>query len=506
MSMKPANQTRLKTAYAAYLRQVDQQELSHTMADLKPSYFQTNSRDEQLETLAHLSQFSDHLVLITGPSGAGKTTFIERFVAAQPAHFCVAYLSLSEPATKAWVAELLVSQLSVQVDVDASHEDKIIAIQSLAQDLAIRTEKLLIVVDNALWLDDEALDLLANIMVSSPSPEKRPHVILCAEDAMMDRIETPKFSILRNERFYHLVLAPFSASESASYLRQLLIDQGVKHALTPMHLLQLHQLAHGHPGYLNMLANKALSKGRRASKSGLPWLHILATSIVVIILLAVWITNQGLTKSQSVLTSQLMGMDLEAEEMGSTGSFADLPPLPTLLPPLEMIELSPASENVTFEPGIELKEIANTDKNADAERANTAISEAKLMLTTDASSLLSKEGWPLMTKLQKQPYHFDDLLGLPKDHYTLQVMGAGMETTIEAFVAENEFEEPYFAIQLQRDGKPWHLLFVGSYGSANEAITAVSGMNLALQNQRPWARPVASIQQQIRKKFNTSGE
>ena len=62
MSMKPANQTRLKTAYAAYLRQVDQQESSHTMADLKPSYFQTNSRDEQLETLAHLSQFSDHLV------------------------------------------------------------------------------------------------------------------------------------------------------------------------------------------------------------------------------------------------------------------------------------------------------------------------------------------------------------------------------------------------------------------------------------------------------------
>lgn len=506
MSMKPANQTRLKTAYAAYLRQVDQQESSHTMADLKPSYFQTNSRDEQLETLAHLSQFSDHLVLITGPSGAGKTTFIERFVAAQPTHFCLAYLSLSEPATKAWVAERLASQLSMQVDVDASYEDKIVAIQNLAQDLATRTEKLLIVVDNALWLDDEALDLLANIMAGSPSPEKRPHVILCAEDAMLDRIDTPKFSILRNERFYHLVLAPFSAPESASYLRQRLTDQGVKHALTPVHLFQLHQLAQGHPGYLNMLANKALSKGGLTNKSGLPWPHILATSVVVIILLAVWITNQSVPKSESLLTSQLIGIDLEAQAMGSTGSFADLPPAPTLLPPLELIELSPESQNVTFEPVIELQEIANTDKSADAERASMAISEAKLMPTTNASGQLSNEGWPLMTRGQKQPYHFDDLLGLPKDRYTLQVMGAGMETTLEAFVTENGFEEPYFAIQLERDGKPWYLLFVGSYGSASEAIKAVSSMNPALQNQRPWARPVASIQQQIRKKFNTSGE
>ncbi|MFT7178739.1 MAG: septal ring-binding cell division protein DamX, partial [Oceanospirillaceae bacterium] len=29
---------------------------------------------------------------------------------------------------------------------------------------------------------------------------------------------------------------------------------------------------------------------------------------------------------------------------------------------------------------------------------------------------------------------------------------------------------------------------------------------VALQNQKPWARPVLRIQQQIRNKFNTSGE
>jgi septal ring-binding cell division protein DamX len=50
------------------------------------------------------------------------------------------------------------------------------------------------------------------------------------------------------------------------------------------------------------------------------------------------------------------------------------------------------------------------------------------------------------------------------------------------------------------------MLLVGDYESASDARDAIKSLPVALQNQQPWARPVLRIQQQIRNKFNTSGE
>ena len=87
------------------------------------------------------------------------------------------------------------------------------------------------------------------------------------------------------------MLAPFSQEESADYLRQRLQLIGISHSLAPIQLLQLHQLAKGNPGYLNMLVNKALNKGSFVQQSGLPWLHIATTIIVVAVLAGIWLMN-----------------------------------------------------------------------------------------------------------------------------------------------------------------------------------------------------------------------
>jgi len=95
---------------------------------------------------------------------------------------------------------------------------------------------------------------------------------------------------------------------------------------------------------------------------------------------------------------------------------------------------------------------------------------------------------------------------LPSDHYSLQILGARLEATLEAFIAEKSIVQPHYAIQLIRGGQPWYMLLVGDYASASEAMNAVSSLPVALQNQQPWPRPVLRIQQQIRNKLNTSGE
>ncbi|MFT7178408.1 MAG: DamX protein, partial [Oceanospirillaceae bacterium] len=288
---KPATSTSLNAAYAAYSRQLDQQEVTHQSMSLVGFEYQSKARGRQLDTLLHLSHFSDYLVLISAPSGAGKTTFIEQFMRVQPVDACIVHLVLQETVTAPWIIRQLIQQLPVQLPNHAGLEASILAIQELAQQLTLQKEVLLIVVDDAQWLDEDALELLANLLPRSAKVDSRPHVILCADHSVVERIETPQFAELRQERFYHVVLAPFSQEESADYLRQRLQCIGLNHGLAPIQLLQLHQLAKGNPGYLNMLANKALNKGGFVQQTGLPLLHIAATVVVVAILAAIWLLN-----------------------------------------------------------------------------------------------------------------------------------------------------------------------------------------------------------------------
>jgi DamX protein len=336
---KPAPSTSLNAAYAAYSRQLDQQEVTYQSMSLVGFEYQSKARGRQLDTLLHLSHFSDYLVLISAPSGAGKTTFIEQFMRVQPAEACIVHLVLQETVTAPWIIRQLIQQLPVQLPNHAGLEASILAIQELAQQLTLQKEVLLIVVDDAQWLDEDALELLANLLPRSAKVDSRPHVILCADHSVVERIETPQFAELRQERFYHVVLAPFSQEESADYLRQRLQRIGLNHGLAPIQLLQLHQLAKGNPGYLNMLANKALNKGGFVQQTGLPLLHIAATVVVVAILVAIWLLNYF--SDNNTVANKVQPQPVVVEAIAAL-------PMAKALPPLEPIELSPAPKNVTL--------------------------------------------------------------------------------------------------------------------------------------------------------------
>lgn len=529
---EPATSASISAAYAAYVRQLEQQEVTHQSMSLVGFEYQAKARGRQLDTLLHLSHFSDYLVLVSAPSGAGKTIFIEQFLRVQPADACIVHLVLNETVTAPWVVRQLVQQLPIQLANHAGLEASILALQELAQELAVQKEVLLILVDDAQWLNEDALELLANLLPRSAKVDSRPHVILCADHSVVERIEGPQFAELRQERFYHLVLAPFSQEESADYLRQRLQRAGIDHSLAPTQLLQLHQLAKGNPGYLNMLANKALHKDGVVRQTGLPLLHIGATVFVVAILVAIWWLNYTSANKarQNEVASDLVVVESIATE-----------PMAQALPPLEPIELSPASKNVTLEPKpkpkpavqqepinevkVEVKvepevevqpEVrvkpklkVKTEVPAKPILANKTKPEAKLIQdeqTTIVGSEPVLESWPKVTFKTKQPYSYKAMLNLPSDHYSLQVLGARLETTIEAFLEQNNIKQPYYVIKLERGGEPWYMLLVGAYASASEARGAVSSLPVPLKNQQPWARPVLRIQQQIRNKFNTSGE
>jgi DamX protein len=477
----PASNTasNLSAAYGAYSRRLEQQEEDHRSINLMSFEYQPKARGRQLDTLLHLSHFSDCLVLVTAPTGVGKSTFIDQFLRVQPADACIVHLALNETVSAAWVIRQLVQQLTVQLPNHASLEASILAIQERAQELARDEQVLLLVVDDAHWLDDDALELLANLLSRSAKVDSRPHVILCADQGLVERIEAPQFTEMRQERFYHLVLAPFSQEESADYLRQRLQIMGIAQGqgLAPIQLLQLHQLAQGNPGYLNMLANKALHKGGFVQQAGLPVMHIAATIVVVCLLAGIWVVNYvtdpartAIDLPQAATVVEVIEADIETvDELLSE-------PIAQALPPLEPIELSAPSANVSLQP------------------ESTAATAPVL------------PAWPQATAISQHAYGYAALMKVSPEHFSLQVLGARLELTLEAFLTQHKFEQRYYVLQLERGNAPWYILLVGDYQTSGAARDAIKALPLALRNQQPWPRSVLKIQQQIRDKFNTSVE
>jgi len=334
-------------------------------------------------------------------------------------------------------------------------------------------------VDDAHWLDDDALGLLANLLSRSAKVDSRPHVILCADQGLVERIEAPQFTEMRQERFYHLVLAPFSQEESADYLRQRLQIMGIAQGqgLAPIQLLQLHQLAQGNPGYLNMLANKALHKGGFVQQAGLPVMHIAATIVVVCLLAGIWVVNYVTDPARTAIDLPQAATVVEVIE-ADIETVVELlsEPIAQALPPLEPIELSAPSANVSLQP------------------ESTAATAPVL------------PAWPQATAISQHAYGYAALMKVSPEHFSLQVLGARLELTLEAFLTQHKFEQRYYVLQLERGNAPWYILLVGDYQTSGAARDAIKALPLALRNQQPWPRSVLKIQQQIRDKFNTSVE
>ena len=237
-----------------------------------------------------------------------------------------------------------------------------------------------------------------------------------------------------------------------------------------------------------MLANKAINKGGFVQQAGLPLLHIGATTLVVVVLVGIWLFNYV---SANVLEQR------HVEPAPVAIQPVVIEPIATALPPLEPIELSPAPKNVSRQPKVQLKLSPKPAAQVTQPPAKQAVALIPVPVL---------KAWPTATSNTKQPYSYREVLTLPSDHYSLQVLGARLETTLEAFIVDKNISQPLYAIKLDRGGQPWYMLLVGDYESASKAQSAISSLPIALQNQQPWARPVLKIQQQIRNKFNTSGE
>ena len=514
-----AQHSNLAGAYAAF--QQEQQASGYLLSGNVE--YQSPERQRQLDTLLHLSHFTDYLLLLTAPFGAGKSYFAEQFLLAQPTDTCVVHIYLEQSTSPEDLLKIILSSLPEASNSHHSISESVSYLRHFSATLAAQDQVFLVVIDNAHCLSDSALALLDTIVTETGSADACPHIVLMAEPELAKRMSTPTFADLRQERYYQFSLAPFTQSDSRAYLRQLLDGLGLPGdaAVHDGQLDQLHQAAQGVPGYVDMLFRQALRQGNlEDKKTGWPWWHIVAISLMAAALVPLW----WLTQPFANLTA-----DEELPAVVEQQSVAPLEqPVPQPLPALEPLPLSPEPSYQSFQPqevAMDEDAIPQVEDLVDLQHQqqidqlmaqsqdiqaqlqevgqtldNSAILKAQVKVDQDKSLQSDSRTQTLAPGVQ-------EFLSLPANFFTLQLLGARYETTAKQFVERlPDLNLPIYLLQSQRDGEPWFVVLVGGFATQKAANKALSSLPRKLRDQEPWLRPVKALQQRLVNKMNAGGE
>lgn len=91
------------------------------------------------------------------------------------------------------------------------------------------------------------------------------------------------------------------------------------------------------------------------------------------------------------------------------------------------------------------------------------------------------------------------LLSLDSKRFTMQMLGARDERAVQSFISKYPSLERVAYYKTLYKGKDWYVVVHGEFLTRNEARAAVAILPKALINSKPWIRPLAQIQKDIRK-------
>ena len=212
-------------------------------------YFEPESRLQLVDKVRHLIRFSDFLLVLTGEAGAGKSTLLRQISPSSvdsSVHACLvcATSGLSVGA----LLDGLLTQLPSHVNFPDTDQGRLEALNEQVKVTRAQGQRLLLMVDDADLLSDDALALLINLQISHENNDgTAPQLLLLGTPDLADRLERESWLEALAGRVHHLPLAPFSDAEMQDFIRQT-VPAG--HAMPEKELKAMSAASGGFPGRL----------------------------------------------------------------------------------------------------------------------------------------------------------------------------------------------------------------------------------------------------------------
>lgn len=219
-------------------------------------------RQQSLDMLQHLTQYSDEVLLVTGGQGAGKSTLCRQFLQRSEEHWRSCHIEGSAAPS----ADALFARLAqcYRLDMTSLPADQLLAGMQ-AQLNAMQDQQLaVLLVDDAQALSDDLLEIVLHLAQLEGEQGKLIRLILFSEPELAIRLAEPRFSALPPA--HRIEMKGMGEQETAAYIAQRLSAAGLQGELplSGREIRQIHRASGGMPGQINQQADQFLQQKTRS--------------------------------------------------------------------------------------------------------------------------------------------------------------------------------------------------------------------------------------------------
>lgn len=490
-------------------------------------------RQQILDQLLHLSQFSSGVLLVLGEAGCGKSALLQACQGQVDDDRLVCTIEAGvlddQQVLFGQIAELL------ELPFQQSAGQQLAAIRSHCQDE--ESADLLVLIDDADHLDDPILSGLLSLLQGVDQGRSGLHLVLVGGADLASRIDA--FQML-DVAVHDLSLPALTSDELADYLdcrfRAAGLVGDMPFSLKDME--QFWQLSLGLPGAINRLAQQFLvdqagEVNRSQQRSiGLPLGHMAAVVVLgaALIMAVVYRYDSSAKKPSSTpekvvsLITEAPNVALQNTEVNSVeqddkvhaavDSSLDEAPGENIVGPLSVegfveAPLTPVIESEPDEPVKDAffgKPMLAEAEVAQIEDVMPDVVDAPVWMPTAPPSLEEQVAVEVLPDLDDSPapaagpeLDADEAYLLRQDEagYVLQVLAAGSENAVRVFVGRQSNQGDLKVFEARRNGKPWYVVVVGVYANKADARRAIDGLPAEQRKSGPWPRSVLSVQAEI---------
>jgi len=528
-------------------------------------FYCSGDRQTLLDQIVEFSLYSNAMIAVTGPLGAGKTTlatnFCERFADEAVCVRVAATLFMNQGQ----FLDALQSSLSFKPAPGLDTEFAINQICQYAAELDLEARSLIIIIDDAHELSAEVLQLLTKLLDSCV--DSSIHALLLGERQLDNLLQ----NTLTNEAQDRLAVFPldgFASDETHDYIRFKLATAGFNKEM-PLEggvVGAIHNASQGMPGAINGLIANALNAAAPAVAVA-PAPSIGAPAAVMDELDDIDefgpLTSgerfagiddieqfEGLHASERLESGDEDGAaDMQLTWLAGvqprylsaaaillvllTGTllFWDASPRVTESLPIPVAIAPAAIPPVQDEPELIPTSIAETPAAvavvaaaAITETANAVSSAPVDAIIAEAVSV--EENEPVQVAAQEAVANVVEqvaevpvleatpvlaevsafeglLLQEAPESFAVQLSASRSEANISAFVGKLAGTQPVGYFETRHQGGPWFVAVLAPFSDRDQATRAISALPEKMRSNQPWIRSVAGIQTDIREQLSS---
>lgn len=511
-------------------------------------FFVTPTLHQRIELVRHLLNFGRQIIVLTGPSGSGKSSLLEQITEPSEENWRVLRFAAGPTLNRTALLHRIVDDL----DLDAEGDEQALleAIRAAAADADRRGDTIVLAIDDADALPADCIGCLANLAhgVDETAELKLILTVDPQTSSVIDRLQGEAV----RQKLVHVVEVPRLTDEQTAEMllhRWRAVYGDVDFPIDALGLSQICEQAVGLPGKAIVLARQVqIMADVPAREKADPALRYVSAGIAALVLFVIFAFFNAERPEPEPTEIDLALPDTKA---GDTA-----PPIPaaerTHKPRIDVIaapQLSQSPLSISPQAGIDgpagasqrpiaaqperapvpattgapipgpgpgpasplpLPEIerptavpapvAAPESKPDAEPDRAAVKAGPAVAGEPAAPPPVPAGKtsaaaPIPAKpVPAQAYSLKWLKTQPASGYVLQLFGVRDRAAAASFIQQRKIDRESTIIATQHQGAPWYVVIYGYYADRPAALAAIPRLPPALGDTSPWARPVSSLQ------------